>query len=171
MKSLTPEFSRPLQVAKLPNNGSHKKISADRNECAALAKRMQIPAIHGLESMLLAKPWRGGGIKISGELTADVEQVSVISLENFRETLRCEIERYFMPQVAHETDDVEHVIDRLEGGVIDLGEIVAETLALELDPYPRKPGEAFAGHSEDMAEQDTNPFSKLASVTKGKPGK
>ena len=28
-------------------------------------------------------------------------------------------------------------------GVIDLGEMVAETLALDLDPYPRKPGVSF----------------------------
>ena len=39
--------------------------------------------------------------------------------------------------------------DPIENGWIDLGEVVAETLALDLDPYPRKPGEAFAEHIEE----------------------
>ena len=34
-------------------------------------------------------------------------------------------------------------IDPIENGLIDLGEVVVETLALEIDPYPRKDGELF----------------------------
>jgi hypothetical protein len=47
---------------------------------------------------------------------------------------------------------------------VDIGEVVAETLALDLDPYPRKPGEAFAEHVEDAAAPGENPspFAVLA---------
>ena len=42
--------------------------------------------------------------------------------------------------------------------------MVAETLALDLDPYPRKPGEAFAEHIEDDAgpAEKQSPFAVLA---------
>ena len=42
--------------------------------------------------------------------------------------------------------------------------LVAETLALDLDPYPRKPGEAFPGHVEDDGAEAKapSPFAVLA---------
>ena len=52
----------------------------------------------------------------------------------------------------------------IDNGWIDLGEVVAETLALDLDPYPRKPGEAFPGHVEDDGAEAKapSPFAVLA---------
>jgi hypothetical protein len=42
--------------------------------------------------------------------------------------------------------------------------VVAETLALDLDPYPRKPGEAFGEHIEDDGRpaDSESPFAVLA---------
>jgi uncharacterized metal-binding protein YceD (DUF177 family) len=143
MKHVNPEFSRPFEVAKLPNSGAHEKISADQKERAALAKRLGVPALHALEAKLLVKSWRGGGFKVSGELQADIDQVSVVSLEAFRQVLAFPVERYFVT-TGNQGDDIDDdLVDVWSGGAIDLVEIVAETLALELDPYPRKPGESF----------------------------
>lgn len=170
MKNRKPEFefSRPLEVARVPNLGSHEKISADSRECAALAKRLKIEAVHSLSATLHAKPWRGGGLKISGSLTADVEQVSVISLEAFRHTATFPVERYFLPSVTAAEADDDRDIDTLQNGVVDLGEMVTETLALELDPYPRKPGEVF----EDaiFEDEDTEKVKPFAVLSKVKPG-
>ena len=44
--------------------------------------------------------------------------------------------------------------DVYHDGRIDLGAIVGEHLALGLDPYPRSPGVAFAGHIEDEPDAD-----------------
>jgi hypothetical protein len=59
--------------------------------------------------------------------------------------------------------------DVLSGGTIDLGEIAAESLALALDPYPRKPGEVF--HDEIRARgrrsgARTSPFAVLSRLKK-----
>lgn len=143
-----PEFSRPLQVDRVPRAGSTETISADPDECLDLAKRMKLPAIHALSAEIRATPWRGGGLKLEGHLTADIEQVSVISLENFRETLSIPIARYFLPEGAASSDEDDDA-DLIDNGRVDLGEVAAETLALDLDPYPRKPGEAFADFKED----------------------
>ncbi len=102
-------------------------------------------AVHAVSADLNVRPWRGGGYKVTGEVEADIDQVSVISLETFRSTVRYPVERYFLP---HGGGDSEEDIDAIDGGVIDLGEVAAETLGLELDPYPRKPGEAFARAEE-----------------------
>ena len=99
MKNRTPhfEFSRPLQVDRVPKLGSTEKLSAEPEELKALAKRFKIPALHALSAEIRATPWRGGGMKLEGHITADMEQVSVISLEPFRETVSVPLARYFLP--------------------------------------------------------------------------
>jgi uncharacterized metal-binding protein YceD (DUF177 family) len=168
MKQHTPhaEFSRPLQTDRVPKAGSFEKLSAEPQELKALARRMKIPAIHALTAEIRATPWRGGGIKLEGHLTADLEQVSVISLEAFRETVSVPIARYFLPPGAVVENEDEDDADPIEGGWIDLGEVVAESLALDLDPYPRRPGEAFGEHIEDDGQPDNagSPFAVLGRV-------
>lgn len=158
------EFSRPLDVARVPKLGSHEKLSADARECAALAKRLSVPAIHTLTAELKVKPWRGGGWKVTGELKADLDQESVISLENFRSTVVFAIDRYFLNAPAGADLEADEDIDQIINGAIDLGEVVAETLALELDPYPRKVGEVFASDTVEKIDEipdKPNPFNVL----------
>jgi len=161
------EFSRPLSVDRVPRGGCDEKIAADPDECKALAVRLGVPAIHALNAELQAMPWRGGGLKLEGKLVADLEQVSVISLEAFRQQVEFPVTRYFAANpVAGEEADAE--IDPIDNGQVDLGEAVAETLALELDPYPRRPGEAF----DDAAWTETpspTPLSPFASLMRLKP--
>lgn len=160
----SPEFSRPLLADRVPAAGSLERIAAEPAELRALAARMKLPAIHALSAEILATPWRGGGIKLEGHITADLEQVSVISLEPFRETVSLPLARYFLPAGAAAEGSEDDDADPIAGGSIDLGEAVAETLALDLDPYPRKPGEAFAEHPEDAEppEGSESPFAVLA---------
>ena len=156
------EFSRTLDVARVSKLGSVEKLKADAGECAALARRLKVPTILGLTAELHAKPWRGGGLKVTGHVTVDVEQISVVSLEQFRQTLRFQVERYFsnsLPQVVNDEEE----IDPISNGFIDLGEIVAETVGLELDLYPRKSGEEF-GEMEIEAVKVPNPFAALKIV-------
>ena len=158
------EFSRPLQVDRVPKLGSTEKLSAEPAELQALAKRFKIPVLHSLSAEIRATPWRGGGMKLEGHITADLEQVSVISLEAFRETVSVPLARYFLPHGAVVDNQQEDDADPIDNGWIDLGEVVAETLALDLDPYPRKPGEAFPGHVEDDGAEAKapSPFAVLA---------
>jgi hypothetical protein len=158
------EFSRFLEVARIPKLGSHEKLVADAKECQALAQRLMVPALHSLTAQLKITPWRGGGLKVIGELKADIDQESVVSLEIFRSTLLVPIERYFLTAPKGEDLEADEDIEPIINGVIDVGEVVAETLALDLDPYPRKPGEAFISDTiEDVEEplEKPNPFNVL----------
>ncbi len=163
-QSPAPEFSRPLQTDRVPKAGSVEKLAAEPLELKALARRMKVPAIHSLTAEIRATPWRGGGLKLEGHLTADIEQVSVISLEAFRETVSIPVSRYFLPRGAVAENGEEDDADPIDNGWVDLGEVVSEALALDLDPYPRKPGEAFAEHIEDDGRpaESESPFAVLA---------
>jgi uncharacterized metal-binding protein YceD (DUF177 family) len=162
MKTPAPEFSRPLQVDRVPAGGSHERLRADPEELVALARRLDVPALHSLSAKLLASPWRGGGLKVTGEIVADVEQVSVVSLEAFQTTLRAPVERYFLPPHAFSRSSEEDA-DPIEAGSVDLGEVVTEALALELDPYPRQPGEDFTVSPVEEPETPgkSSPFEAL----------
>ncbi len=147
-----PELSRPLLIDRVPRKGSHEHIVAEPPELLALAKRFDLHALHRLDARLLVTPWRGGGVKVSGTIEADVEQLSVVSLEPLRKRESFSLLRYFLP--AKEVDDASDVdADPILDGLVDLGEITAETLGLELDPYPRKPDETFADGAEAGPEK------------------
>jgi hypothetical protein len=81
-------------------------------------------------------------------------------------------ERRFLPLEklqAEAEDDGEIFVDPAAedppeplGHEIDVGEILIEELALNLDPYPRKPGVAF--QAEAHGEPRENPFAVLAKL-------
>jgi uncharacterized metal-binding protein YceD (DUF177 family) len=160
------EFSRLLQVDRIPAKGSFEKLSAEPKECVALAKRYGIPAVHSLRTAFRATPWRGGGVKVAGEVTAEIDQVSVVSLETFTSTETFEVERYFMPQGKASSNEEDIDIDEIINGEIDLGEVAAETVGLELEPYPRKPGEAFEGFEDEPEEAGPAKVSPFAVLKK-----
>ncbi len=163
MKQLVYEFSRPLQVDRVPALGSHERLAADEKECAALAKRFDLPRLHSLGGLLKVVPWRGGGLKITGTLNARVDQVSVISLETFTSDLEFAIERYFLSPRAGQPA-AEEDVDVIENGSVDLGEILAEGMALELDPYPRREGEVFLDIEEHPESAKVSPFTGLSKL-------
>ncbi len=165
MTEVIPEFSRPLAVDRVPRGGCDEKIVADPQECKALAARLAVPAVHALSAELRATPWRGGGVKLEGKLVADIEQISVVSLEAFRQHVESPVLRYFMSAAAA-AQDTDADIDPIKNGQVDLGEVVAETLALELDPYPRHPDEAFdeAVWTEAPSPAKASPFAGLAQL-------
>jgi hypothetical protein len=67
------------------------------------------------------------------------------------------------PVIAtHEEDDPP---DTIIDGKIDLGALAAEFMALGLDPYPRKPGVAFAEIVDDEVIEES-PFAQLAGLKK-----
>jgi hypothetical protein len=173
-----PEFSRPLDVTRVPPHGSTEKISAEPQECADLARRFDLPALHSLEAELKVSRWRGAGLKIKGRFTADLDQTCVVSLDIFRSRLTDDFENYFLP--AGNSDGATSALieagdaEPFENGIIDMGEVVAETVALALDPYPRKPGVSFADVIDDEhasgpgTSEERNPFAGLKTLSKRK---
>ncbi len=172
------EFSRLVEVSRVPPGGLDETIEADADERARLAERLGVPRLLSLTARFNLMPWRQGGLRVRGRVKAEVEQVCVVSLETFVAGLSEEVERYFAGEAESGWSGAVHHLDSLEGdepdlvtdGEIDLGELAAETLVLAIDPYPRKPGAVLAGDlpegSAQSREASENPFRALEKLTK-----
>jgi uncharacterized metal-binding protein YceD (DUF177 family) len=169
MHNLSIEFSRPLDVTHVPAQGSAERLSAEPQECAALAERFALPAIHSLMAELKVSRWRGEGLKVAGQFCAELDQTCVVSLDVFTSTLSDRIESYFLPMGSGPGADTiieEGDAEPFTNGIIDLGEVVAEAMALALNPYPHKPGVSFSDivgpdHEAQGNERQLSPFADL----------
>ena len=173
---MPPEFSRPLALERIAPTGTELTIEADAEERRALAERFGISAIRALSARFVATPWRRGGVEVRGEIAAEVELVSVISLEPFTTEVTEPVVRYFLAETAPGHNPAVLSVEALEavepdviaGGADDIGEIAAESLALALDPYPRMPGEVFQEDIGEPAEERRrdSPFAVLSRLRK-----
>ena len=170
---MRPEFSRPLAVERIGPTGTEITIEADAEERQALARRFAIPAIHALSAHFVATPWRRGGVALRGDVSAEVEQLSVVSLEPVEAAITESVVRYFQAEMGPGHNPAVLGVESLEEeepevishGAIDLGEIAAEELALALDPYPRRPGEVFRDETGQGSE-DRRPDSPFAVLSR-----
>lgn len=162
---MTPELHRPLAADAVPACGQDYEVTATEAECAALAARMRLPAVHALRCRFWLQPGLAGAVLAEGWLEADVVQTCVVTLEDFSAAVAEHFSVCFVP-AGTEGDDVDpETIDEIpySGGVLDLGEAAAEQLALAIDPYPRVPG-AVLSDLDEVDEGTTSPFARLAEL-------
>lgn len=169
---MTPEFSRRILAHEVPARGRHFEIEASADERVALAGRFGILAVRDLRAhgrLVLAS---GGVILLEAALAAEVEQACVVTLVPVPQRIEEHFSMTFSAAAEHaEEGDVDLFLDQedppdlLVDGAVDLGEAVAEHLALALDPFPRAPGAAFEP-PPDAAGQAGNPFAVLAHLQK-----
>ncbi|MBI1272527.1 MAG: DUF177 domain-containing protein [Alphaproteobacteria bacterium] len=176
MDSSTPdgEFPRTVQIDKIPSEGMELDIEAEAKECKALAKRLGIIGLGALRASLRLRHTHGNTmIEVDGSFDAVVTQECVVTLEPVESAITASpVAGLFAP--AHLVPpgsgpaEIDSVAEEPEPigpeGLIDVGELVVQHLALALDPYPRKPGVAFEGMTTDKPER-TSPFAKLAELS------
>ena len=156
---MTPEFHRPLSLDRIGPQGLDRTVEATPAECAALAVRMNLPAVLAV-SCTFHLVRDGRTVFARGVLRAKVAQTCVVSLDDLDAPVEEVFQVRFVPG-GQETDDIDPESDDeipFEGNVIDLGEAAAEQLGLALDPYPRMPGVDMPA-VEDEPEQ--HPFEAL----------
>jgi uncharacterized metal-binding protein YceD (DUF177 family) len=169
---MIPEFSRLIAVDRVPLEGLTERIEANEEERRELARRFGLLAIRGLTAVVQLAPWRRGGIKVEGRFDSMVEQTCVVTLDPFEARISEDITRYFAGQNAPGPAPIVHSVESLgedepdviSGNAIDLGELVAESLGLALDPYPRKPGVEFSSAPSQDTAAAGNPFAALQSL-------
>jgi uncharacterized metal-binding protein YceD (DUF177 family) len=131
--------ARPLPAAP-------EVIEASPEECARLAARFGLGAVHSLraEIALEAKP---RAIRATGRLHADIMQPCAISAEDFPVTIDEAVDLRFVDEAlrpASEEEEIELEADDCDeiaftGDMFDLGEAVAQTLGLAIDLYAEGP--------------------------------
>lgn len=172
------EFSRLYRLDALSAEPFQAGIEAGPDECEALALRFGLVALDALSAE--AELSRSGEAATAvGRLRAKVTQSCVGS----GEPVEAEVAEGFrvdfrpLPADSRPEDEIELGEGELdvafyEGGAIDLGEAVAQTLLLALDPYPRSPAAEAALRDagvkgEEEARIESSPFAALAAL-KGK---
>ena len=167
----TPEFSRPVRVDTLAGTPREISIGADEAERAALARRFDLVGIDRLsaEASLIRA---GDEVRASGTLSASVTQSCVAT----DVPVPAEVEEEFsvvfrpQPQIGGPEEEIELGAGELDvifydGASVDVGELVAETLSLSLDPYPRAPeAEAALREAGVVSEEEVAPAGALAGL-------
>lgn len=140
------ELTRMVKARPLP--AGSVVIEATPEERAALAARFGLGAVHSLraEVALEQKP---RAIRATGRLTAAIMQPCAISAEDFPVTIDEPIDLRFVedrerPMTEDEALEIELEADDCDeiaftGEMFDLGEAVAQTLGLAIDPYAEGP--------------------------------
>jgi uncharacterized metal-binding protein YceD (DUF177 family) len=166
LKVPEPEFSRPFVADRLGIAAIIETISAGPAERIALAKRLGLIELGKLSAAVTLERGLSGLIHIKGRLEADVVQTCVVTLAAFP----CHVEDSFALDFGDgtvmQTDEIDLDPDYdppepIEDGMIDIGELVAQYLALALDPHPRAPGAALESVWVDPDADERSPFAIL----------
>ena len=156
------EFHRPLPLGRVGPEGRTEVLEATEAERAALARRFQIPGVEALRTTFRLTPEPDGAVRAEGRIEAAVTQECVVTLEPVAQQVAEEFVLRLLPsgrEPADGPDDLDEI--ETEGDVADLGEVVAEQLALALDPYPRSPGAELPPEAHD---ESAGSFAALAAL-------
>jgi uncharacterized metal-binding protein YceD (DUF177 family) len=172
------EFSRPV-LADPARERIHIRIEATVAERAALAARFALPALDSLtaEGELRARP--GERWAFRARIRASLAQTCVVTLEPTPRTVDEHVEILFAPAGREDPQDLDVGEEEAEplpaDGRIDAGEIVAQSLYLALDPFPRSDAAAWSDRIEDRPAPPAegaeagrqSPFATLAGRLRG----
>lgn len=165
------EFSRPVRIDTLGEATRRLNVEAGEVERIGLARRFGLIALDRLTADL-ALTRKGAEIAMEGTLSARITQACVATGAPLAAGIEAPFDLVFRPQPspAERVDEVELDAAELDmifydEAAIDVGEAVAETLLLNLDPYPRAPGaEQALKEAGVKSEGEAGPFGALAGL-------
>lgn len=158
-----------IRLSDLARGPISATLEPDAETRAAIAKEVGLESLPALRGQLSVRPWLDGA-EISGRFTAVVEQICGVTLDPFETELKGEFLVQAVPAGSpnapadSEGGEVEMDLeapdppDVLKSDDIDLAGYLVEHLALEIDPFPRKPGAEF-DYQPDTPEE--SPFAVL----------
>lgn len=176
MTAHTPLFDAIIRIDRLPATGRDLKVTLDEPTRARLAEELKLTAIDSFEATLVVAPLRGG-IRALGRLKAEIVQPSVVTFEPVGQRIDEPVDRVYLPEphghvkptpgselfVDLEDDDFP---DHIDGPEVDLSALLIETLALAIDPYPRREGESLDSLGVDLGNGPSGPFAGLEKLKK-----
>ena len=167
------DFAHRLAIDSI-REGDRLDLVADDEERAVVAKRLDFVTLDRLEAHVTLHR-DGRTVRCVGRVKAHLAQACVASGEPVPAAVDEPFALAFVPAPraegpepevelgAGELDTVFH-----DGKAIDLGQAIADTLALALDPYPRGPdADAALKAAGVLSEAEAGPFAALAKLKGG----
>ena len=166
-----PEFSRLFDVRQV--EGKSVRLVANEAERATLTVRFGIVRIERLEAEILLER-SGGTVNAKGRLHADIVQSCAVSAEDLPVGIDEPLTFRFVPANSGHRPDEEIELDagdldeiEYEGTMFDLGEAVAQSVALAIDPFVTGPKAEEARRKAGLIDETANgPFAALAKLKK-----
>jgi uncharacterized metal-binding protein YceD (DUF177 family) len=168
MTTPDPPWSIRVPLGDLRRGPVTLDLTPDADTQRAIAQTLNLVDLKGFSAKVRLSPWLDG-VELNGELAAVVTQICGVSLDPFDTPLRGVFQVRCAPPGSpllippeSEVDidlDADDPPDALEHDWIDVAAYVVEHLALEIDPFPRKPGAEFIA---PPPETPPSPFAVLA---------
>ncbi len=168
-------FSYPITADELSGSEKKYKIKANKEELQYLQEIFKVEEVRSFNAEINLKyKKKEHRIDVWGQVIAEFELKSVISLENFEKTYSPEFSIYFDTQATpQDIKDIDFdIYDEepylLTDGKLDLCQIAIEQVALVMDDNPRQAGEEFHFVSEfdEETNEALNPFNILKKLKK-----
>ena len=169
-------LDQQIDLRHLPKTVKTLTLSATKEDCKTLEQRLNVREVRSVNATLsIERLGARRGILLSGEVTANIVQICVISLVDVPEQVDAQIAVRFVDEERNteaKTQDVEpddEDVEYFSGDSIDLSEVLVQYLALEMDPYPRATGVpedaefvySTATTEEWAADEKPHPFAEL----------
>jgi uncharacterized metal-binding protein YceD (DUF177 family) len=166
-----PEFCYVVDMRHIPDGRIVLEPDADARR--RLAGRFGITSIPAMRAEV-ALVREGERVSASGRLTADVIQACRVSAEDFPVRISEPVMLRFVPPVGEHAldEEIELTADEcdeivFDGTSFDLGEAIAQTLALAIDPFAEGPNaDAFRAEHGLGEDRASGPFAALAALRK-----
>ena len=167
-----------IPLAQVDRGAVKLRLEPTAEQRKAIAQQLGLVSLEALTAEVFLSSWLDGA-EISGVLRARVVQVCSATADDFETPIDARFDLRVLPansQNAPQEEfgdlgadpDGDEPPDVLEGETIDVSAYVVEHLALELDPFPRKPGAVFVQPPDPV---EISPFAALKSLkTKGEEG-
>lgn len=167
---MSDEFAHRLPLNQI-RDGERIDLSAAEGERRRIAERLGLRSLDRLEAHATLDR-KGEIVRARGRLKAVLCQSCVVTGEPVDARADEAFDIYFLPEPSSASPDEEVELRESDcdvvfhdGGAIDLGEAIADTLALSLDPYPRSAGaEAVLKEAGVLTETEAGPFAALAKL-------
>lgn len=170
---MTDSFACRLPLNRI-RNGDRIELAAGEEERRRIAERLGLPSLDCLQAQATLER-AGEVVRARGRLKAALTQHCVVTGEPVEGHVDEAFELLFVPEPEPGRPDEEIELGAADcdtvfhdGAAIDLGEAVADTLALSLDPYPRSAGaDAALKEAGVLSEEEAGPFAALARLKRG----
>ena len=167
------DFAHRMPIDRI-RDGDRIDLVADDAERSAIAERLRLVSLDRLDAHA-ALERDGEKVRAKGRVRAALEQSCVATGQPVAEHVDEAFELLFLPAPRDGAPDQEIELSEedcdvvfYDGGAIDLGTAVADTLALAMDPYPRTPdAEAALREAGVLSEEQAGPFAALARLKQG----
>lgn len=168
---LTVAWPYEVPLARVDRGDVSLRFEPEADQRRAIARQLGLVRLEAFSAEVYLSAWLDGA-EVSGRLSARVVQTCSVSADDFEEIIEARFTIHVIPADSEhapaqdggelgldpEADDPPDV---LEGDVIDVSGYVLEHLALELDPFPRKPGAVF---ENPLPSAEISPFAALKAL-------